>query len=744
MQSKIVLLIVVLLSASLLSAGEEGAGEVSDQDNYDDIEAFDVEDEDASVEEEEEQKNGSEKTNEKKNSADSEPIEEELGEVVVTASKTEKSRLDTTLAVEVVSKEDIAEKMPSSAAEAVKNIPGVSLSSPSGNYFLNPNIRGLGGRRVIMAVDGRRIDTEKTVGVTGYFLEVSDIERIEVMKGPGSVLYGSEALGGVINFITKDPLKQNGFGAIYRFGYGSNNKEITNFLSAGYGTGNMALNIAGKMRTAENFKTGAGETIDNSFYDDRNLSLNFAWKPFENHTFRLKGSYFNGGEIGKAANVLDDEKKRRIAFPSDLHYMIDSSYEIEKLGKWKKLHLSFYSDITDRHQKIRFLDSLEGDGEVLAFREKFGNFKNFGWSVFGTLQPFDFTLVTMGLDGRYKSLNMEDQMTTLLMSKEYPQISKYPFDNSSQFDTGIYVEVEQLISDRLSLTAGQRFDIVSLNHREIGLDASGKERIKLPDQDSDTLVYSGNVGLLYTVSDHLNVTLNLGRAFRVPTLKEKFATIDSCKGRMEGTPELQPEKSFNLDLGLKGKYSSLGYELYGFVTYIDNLIAPQLIREGHYKYMNIMEAMLYGGEGRIYAEFSDLFWKLGVRAETSIAYVYGEDRKSGDALPQVPPLKFTGNLRIYTSEMPILKKSYIDFGVEHNLEQTRINPEANISSMAEQKTDAYTLYTLALGVKTELVADIDADFHVKFENLLDTDYRNHFSALPGMGRNIKLGFSLDY
>ena len=665
-----------------------------------------------------------------------ENIVHEMDDVVVTSTRNTTTKLNTTVPVDAIRRTDLDEGMAVNVGEAIEQVPGVSLNSPSGVYFTNPNIRGLGGRRVIMLIDGRRIDTEKTMGVTGYFVGMNDIERIEIVRGPGSVLYGSDALGGVVNILTSDPLARKGLLADYRMTVGSNNSEVTNYFDVGWANDWFGFKGSAWFREADNYTTGNGDTVKNSFYEDRIFSMKMAFRPHPKHTLRLMGDVYLGGDIGKAENDADREKFRRVHFPDDRHYMGMLSYEAVDLSEHcLKLHLSGYFDITDRHQNMEFY--TEDYSRLVTDKHKYGDFITFGASTYTVFEFWTGNDLTFGADSWHKSLDMKETTQAVIPGIETVITDTKPFDGAKQLGGGVFLQNEQTFGERWKLSGGVRWD---------GVNNEYPQDDEKTQSDFDQAV-SGNLGLLFHPIQSMSLTLNGGRAFRSPTLKEKFVEISSCKGDLCGNPDVKPETSWNIDAGLKGYWKFLTYEFYVFNVFITDFITLQDSTRDNcqYEYTNIGEAWLIGGEGRLTFDFDHIYKNLGIKVWTSASYVRGEDRKNGNPLPQIAPFKNRTGIRFYGSNRPILKRFHLEFVGRYNAEQDRVAPASSASSDVEQATGEYFLADASMGFRFEPFGPgISIDTFLKISNLADTGYRDHLSTIDGMGRNFKLGLAVKY
>ena len=660
-----------------------------------------------------------------------------LEEQVVTATRAATANLDTSLPADRVDAEQIESLHPATIGDAIGHLPGVSLNAPAGAYFLNPSIRGLGGRRVALIVDGRRVDAGKPIGVTGSFVDVGDVDRIEVVRGPGSVLYGSDAIGGVIHVLTADPLGQDAFDFVNRTWVGSNNREIGDFIAGGGVWGPAGVRLNASWRKADDYETGGGERIENSYYEDANYGAKLAFVPADGHVLRIAGDAYRGGPIGRAANELDDETRRRIRFPYDDHYSAQLTYSYAPSGKTladvfatayydqalRRLESSFYSD--DWSRRARRLD-------------KYDDFETAGGTAYVAVRPWTNNRLTVGIDALYRHLSQRQEVRVFLPGgREIGPTVSHPYNGAEVFAGAGFVQDEQTLGRRWNLVGGVRFD--SIEQRFPEPEESGE-------QTAADRAVSGNLGAVFHPIDSMSLTANVGRAFRAPTPEETFVTSVFCKGVVCGNPDLAPETSLNLDLGLKGFWSFLTYEAYGFLIYVDDYITLEPgAADCDYVYGNVGLARLVGGEARLVADWRNLYRSLGVRVWATASYVHGQDVEAGEPLPQIPPLGLTGGVRLGGRPDRGLASYYAQLSVRADATQDRVSPAANLSSAPEEETGGYALFDAGLGIRTRPIAPgFSVDALLSARNLLDTTYRNHLAAVDGMGRNVKLSIAVRF
>ncbi len=659
----------------------------------------------------------------------SEPVA--MQDIVVTATRRNQSKAEASVPVDRIDAARMSEIMPVTVADVASESPGVELISPAGVFFRNPSIRGLGGRRVVMLVDGQRIDTEKTVGVTGYFVDVGNLDRVEVLRGPGSVLYGSDALGGVINMLTVSPLDQRGLLARSRTTVASNNGEIGNWSTLGWSDGSWGLRLSTVAREAGNYRTGDGEVIGNSYYEDRGLTVDAARRFGGGHTLRLQASLYEASPIGKAVSPDDDDKLRRIHFPEDRHDSLQISYEALDLSSTVlRVAMAVFASRTMREQRAH-LHSPDWS-RIISRTDKEGDFVTLGVTPHASLALGRDHVLTVGMDGFYKRMEQRQTVQAFVAGIDTPSESSVPIDAAESMMAGLFAQDEHRFNAHWLGVVGGRGDVVRLSFPE------GHETSRSTDQS-----FTGNAGLVYQPSEDASISLNVGRAFRAPTLKEKFVEQAACQGVLCGRASVKPEKTWNFDFGVRGSLGKLSYELYDFLILADDFISlmPSVDAACDYEYTNVRRSLLYGGETRWQYVFS-LPGQMDVEVWTSAAAVMGESLSKGEPLPAIPPLRLASGFRISQGSRRA-SSFYAEANVRYSLVQDRVVSTAEDSS--ESVTGAYAISNAGLGFRapsTDLGVAIDT--YLRVTNLANTGFRDHLSVVDGMGRNVKLGLGITY
>jgi len=284
-----------------------------------------------------------------------------LDEVIISSENLDRLPLkNLTKGVELVSKNDIKSEMNSSIADVLNNVNGVSRVW---EYHSPIILRGLSSDRLlIMKNSNRRISTLPG-GYFGQDLNIYNARKIEVIKGPGSVIYGNGAISGIINIISPYPFGDKN-SIDFTTGYGSNNNEFLKVFNVAYGKEKYGINLNGRFRTTDDMKYGGGETALNSDVEDRDIAINMGYK-ISNQQDLLVNIDYHFGDWGKPRGFNGPDKR---------------------FTKIRVKEENFHANLIYRYEFDGFIDFLE-----------LNTFFDSGWSNFFQNR---FSLVTEELTSR--------------------------------------------------------------------------------------------------------------------------------------------------------------------------------------------------------------------------------------------------------------------------------------------------------------------------------------------------------
>lgn len=487
--------------------------------------------------------------------------------ITVTATRMERPVADAPGAITIISREDLAALPDGDLFEAIRETTGISLVGIGIGGRKSISIRGMEARHSLILVDGKRVASTVTVfGHSNFennWLTSDNIERIEIVRGPLSALYGSEAIGGVINIITRGHSKQEwSFGGTVGGGFtdddGGNSSYIRSYISGPVVRSRVGLYLAAGYSTQDDTPdedNSARSELEGVDAFSLNSRLTFA--PNDNHTINLAVNYVN--EDRWRHGLTRTGRGRPPAAPFIGVFEIDRHmYSLAwagVAGPTRSTIKLYRSEVEKNSIQPRGTQNIVADYPETLTNDVLDLQTNFA---------FGRHLLTLG--GEWRKENLE---STTLLTGEDDAIHK-----------AFFVQNELEFFDKLSLTIGGRLD----HHDQFGSEFSPR-------------IY----GLLQ-MTELLNIKAGFGRAFNAPTLKQVSAGYHASFGphTFLGNPNVAPETSKNYELGVEYNTPTFWAKAFYFHNDIDNLIAwHTLSRVGHRRTMesrNIEEARTRGIE----------------------------------------------------------------------------------------------------------------------------------------------------
>lgn len=649
-----------------------------------------------------------------------------LPSIVVTATRDSISTLSSPLPTATLTAAELRRDHGVSLAQTLTRLPGVrSLST--GEQVGKPVIRGLSGSRVLVLDDGLRLEDYSWSDEDGPSVEARLAERVEVIRGPASVLYGSDALGGVVNVIPAAIPNAYGGPRIHRGElelYGaSNNLETGAALSleGTRGRTGALLRIVG--RFGQDVHTPAGEIRNTGFAAGNGaLAIGVHHEGGAESAVRIAhyGGEFKLLEIDAPAGGAEEEGgPARVTLDDRLqlsHRRHLAGFDVEARGQLQRHNLQEKSDLPNpqpgQPKEATVFDLLLNTASAdLLLRH--------GEEASGRLRG------TFGLSG-------------LLQRNDTRGI--IPLVPDASVASGGAFVFERRSLGRLAVLAGARGD---LRH----LAADHNAELHLPDdQERSWSAFSGDIGLVYRLQPSLALSVNGGQAWRAPNLFELYAHGPRLgEGRYEyGATTLDPERSLNLDAALRWESPRAHAEVSAFRTKVNEyiFIAPtggvasglRVFRYGQ------SDATLTGSEVAASVRATD-----GVTLNGRLDAVRGT-RADGDPLPLMPPLRAAvgGELRGHAGRWGV---PFVDAEVEHVAKQTRLSSEEAAAvpdaGRFPLQTDAYTLVNLGGGLSLPMMGrTTKVDLRVR--NATNAQYRDflnrykEFAYAPGVNIILRL------
>ena len=618
-------------------------------------------------------------------------------------------------------------------SKSISRLPGVSIIT-TGPGIAKPSVRGLSFNRVLVYDQGVRLENQQWGEEHGIGISSSGVESVEVVKGPLYVLYGSDAMGGVVYVQPESYNSSEGISIDYTGVYNSNYNGLTNNLGLNGKSDNFSYMLRADVIDNGEFSTPDGE-IENTWFTQNNLKAGIAYGT-ESFKSDIRFS-FTDSEIGIPHMDEDHDDHEDHEDHEDEHADHDEEGHYQKLTHsiltWKNtfdmgnnhmLDIVLGQQLNTRkefggHEEEEHEDHGDDDHEEEEHDDHDGEGHEEGEA------ELDMELETKSADIRLtmpQSENLNLVIGTNLLSQENKNFGHEELiPNSEMSDFGLFALGQVNISENSQALIGVRYDSRSISSANTSNDYSS---------------FNGSIGLKKDFSNS-TLRLNLSSGFRAPNLIELFAdgvhhgSFQYKRGNINLSAETSLQTDFSFQINNDDSLVSFDLFYNSINDYI--YLSPGSEFEDGFRVFNYLQqnAKLYGGEIHLNKQTS-LSW---LKYYSSLEYIFGES-SDGEALPFISPLTFN---QVFN----------IDFGNDYSLEIDFIaKAKQGRVSLFEEKTDGYTLLNLSGVWETELLGN-DLDVFWSVDNVFDKEYYDHLSRLKTagiheMGRNISVGVKYNF
>jgi outer membrane receptor protein involved in Fe transport len=599
-----------------------------------------------------------------------------LKEIVVTGARYPRAYYESPQALSFIQRAQLREQVPTAVGDALATMPGVDNSKDS-PWEQRPVLRGLGGQRVLVLVDGMPMNSARGNGPHPSLVDPAQVERIEVVRGPSSVAYGSDALGGVINIITREALPSaQGFMGSATLSASSSDGQGNGYLELMPHVGRLSAFLSSGMRQASNVHAPHVE-IPNSDFKDYNALANLRYDLSDLTSLRLGWQLYRADDVGiPGLSINDPDALQAFDFSfynrDFAHLTLDHGYRNSWLAAtkmklfWQQERRDFFSN-----QEVlasRFSDPQFGLGppppgaaKVITTQDRYLDLQTTGFqtqftSVNGRLLRF-----TAGVDAARDETDGDnvrfrtyyDSSGTAMGPASRRITASVP---DGKFDNyGGYAQSEWHMHPRWTLHAGGRY--THYRYRtEVGLNSPPATFFPALSVDDDALC--GSAGLVWELARDLHVSANIANGYRQPNAQDLFFNGPASVGNVLGNPDLGPEKSVSYDLGMRWGPGSVAFSGNFYYSTYDDLIdaiqvpPPPGPPVPTYQYVNIAEARIYGYEAEAEWRFLPQWNARGsvssavgdITNAEAVDSLYGVQQDEAP-LTSIPPLRGTFSLR---------------------------------------------------------------------------------------------------
>jgi outer membrane receptor protein involved in Fe transport len=604
-------------------------------------------------------------------------------------------------AATVLTREELEQRAPQRLYQALESVAGASKIGEGADSV--PALRGLSRGRTLILLDGARVSAERRAGPSATFVDPESLGSVEVLRGPGSVVYGSDAFGGVINALTREP---EGTGRGLRFGLeasGGAADQQAGYLAGYSDIGGGSLIFDGHWREAADADAGEGIAIPNSAMTSFGGGVRYL-RDVGSGRLRLGLAIDRVEDLGKAAI---DSQQVRAYYPEESSDRFVASWLGTPGGGWESVEslvaLDAYDVVLHRdraptstsNRRIDSSDTAANDAAVrlVGTRELAGGRLRLGIDA---NSRFDLRAITGRVD-------YAEDATTVLGTTEVVSIA-----DARQLATGLFATWSRALGPRLSLDAGLRGDAVE-SRNSGGFFGDRSESHTSP---------SGNLAFTWAGPGGWSTSAQVARGFRSPTLSDRYFRGPSGRGFVTGNPDLEPESSLQLDLATRWSSGRTAVGIYGYHYEIDDLV-ERYQEGGDFFFRNRGQATLVGLEVEAQTAVGD-HWSGDVGASWSDGEVDG-----GDEIDDVAPPNGWATVRWSAG------RGYVFGRLTSFLAHEEPGP-------TELRRSGYTLYDLGAGWRLRPALELRAVVRNLSDKLYTGSPDNSADRSPGRSITVAL------
>ena len=661
----------------------------------------------------------------------------QLNELTVTGVTGDTKLKHSTAPVSIVTPQVLRATAASNIIDAIARQPGVSQLT-TGSGISKPIIRGLGYNRVVVMSEGVRQEGQQWGDEHGVEVDAGSVNSVEILKGPASLMYGSDAMAGVVILHSQPTLAEGDLQARASTEYQTNNGLFAYTLSVAGNQKGFVWDARFSSKMAHAYKNKYDGYVPGSQFRERAgrlmLGVNKAW----GHS-RLTWTAYHltpgivEGERDPETGCLENSEGftahgygKSLPFQQVKHYKAVWDNSLNLPNGNLKLILGY-----QQNRRQEFEESADD-------YELFFKLHTLTYDLRYVTHEFDGWKLSTGIGGMYqKSGNKGEEFL----------IPEYRL-----FDFGIYTTATKTLGDRWTLNGGLRFD-----HRRLhGYEQIDEGELRFTDFSRHFNGLTGSIGAVCNINDHFNLRLNIARGFRTPNMSELASNgVHEGSIRYEiGSQQLKAEYSLQADLGLDFTSRYVSAQLALFANRIDNYIFTHRLademEEGYLTYAYTQgDARLLGFEAGIdfhpihSIHFSNTFSLVDAQLMHQPA-----DTKY---LPHSPAPRWSSELKWelqhhshstvkhsherHPNHRSLLNNLYIAAGLDCYLKQTHIYSADD----TETATPGYALVSLSAGTDIQIGGRKVAELYVVADNLLNKAYQNHLSRLKYADENVVTG-----
>ncbi|MEO8216967.1 MAG: TonB-dependent receptor [Acidobacteriota bacterium] len=714
-----------------------------------------------------------------------------FAETTVTATGSKRDVFEVATPVTVIRHDEIQRKVPQNAAELLRYQPGTDVADVGPNQ-MRPIIRAQRGLRVLFLENGLRMNNARRqtdFGEISGLVDIDSVETIEVVRGPASVLYGSDAIGGVLNLVSREPSSGDHLRGFLDLSYASAGERRRAGASISGSAGKFLYQLGGSTREADDYVAPAGTFGDirlsrNSRVLDTGVADSSIWGSFgyaitDRNTLRLRVNHYDARDAGFGylpgdRYGVDEQVKIRILYPSQKfdRYSLSytGNYDRSLLASSANVQLYYQKNdrvlVNDININIGPIGPSFPNSFVKVDTRNVTGIETTGFRVDAVKPLFDGRhTLTYGVEGfrdRISNTDFSDTVAHLIfpgppfevMQEQISNVANSP--NATNSSSGVFLQDEMTLASRLRLTAGLRYQRVETKAEPTPqLDITG-----LDFSDSNTV---GALMATYQITDSLNALVSYGTAFRAPNVIERLFNGPTPEGNgfQILNPGLSSEKSSNWDLGVKYRGRNAFLELVGFRNVIRQGIIQDFLSPSEIGQLpaDIQSKIAASGAQFVVQQVNaDRLRYQGVELAVGYHvtpvgltvggnYTHINATRLGSTTILPPDDVYSDKAFAYARYQQPGSRFWTEYDVRHNgSAKANIDPDQPVPPVG-RTLPSFTIHSLGVGARVWESSGMTHDLTVWGENLTNELYAEFSNASffrPEPGRRIRVAYRLSF
>lgn len=540
--------------------------------------------------------------------------------VKVTAARVEQEIQEVPMSLSVVTEDDVKHANAKTISDLLQDIPGVQVTNAGSQGLKRISIRGEDTFRTLVMIDGQKISEQKSMDGSPILIDPAAIERIEVIKGPASVLYGSDAIGGAINIITKKGGKK-AFEADASVAWNGAGHGWSKSLMLSGSANRFHYRLSGNYQSQEDLDTPEGR-LPHTAFRTKSAGAALSYDVTDNVAAGIQADIFDSHlRSGSITYDADDFyvdipkwKREKVGVFVDAKNINDTLTRIRWDAYWQKTHKQMVNHVNSDADNSQVLQHSQADNRLTTL----GTSLQMDWQLGDNhylVTGYEFSQDKLKAD---TSLQMKSHIVMPHMSMDMDYITDR-YNEGKQSNHAVFASMESQLPNDFTASYGVRYTYVDSEMSQASASKNGYKTMsmggttiptifnnqndgsagKTGSNHNDHFVF--NAGLTWTGIEDLALRATWSQGFRAPLLQEKYLQNNMGGGSVQGNPDLKPETSDNFELGARFNRGPIDVDVTSFYSMADDYITKDLTdpNTNSSRYINADKAKTFGIEASL-------------------------------------------------------------------------------------------------------------------------------------------------